>query len=469
MPLRDPRLGLTKESNMTTRSRFAIALGAVGFLAGMGATSPGTAYTETILHQICSSASCSDGDVPNAPVIQDSNGKLYGTTTAGGAHGGGVVFRYNPSSGNYTVLYNFCSTTSGTLCTDGNFPETGLIMDTSGNLYGTTFFGGANGGGSVFELKKPMGGGGWTLQTLYSFCPVVGCADGESPNSKLTYAGAASGSLYDGTSLLFGTTRGGSGVLSSGVVYALQNSSGTWSEKVIHTFCSSCTTDGQEPSGTLFMDSASNLWGATRVGGSASDGIAYKLTHGMNQWSDPWTQTILYNFCWAGTPCTDGENPNGLFVKTGPSSTTVYGTASAGGANGGGTIFKLTNGSCTEGGVATFWCETVLYDFCGVSFCTDGGDPTPGGDVFLDSSGDIFGTTKLGGSSSFPGGTVFELSGATESVLYAFCQTGGSSCTDGKSPNGVIMDSSGNFYGTTSDGGTGDSGSGEGVLFELTP
>jgi uncharacterized repeat protein (TIGR03803 family) len=155
---------------------------------------------------------------------------------------------------------------------DGATPTGRLIIDTSGNLYGTTKFGGANDSGTVYDLKKPASGP-WTIQTLYSFCPASGCADGDGPFAGVTYAGAAGGAKYDGTSLLFGTTLiGGSDTHSTdghGVMFALQNTAGTWAEKVIHDVPTATSPQGISPWTLPETSSARPMRAATRRSAAA--------------------------------------------------------------------------------------------------------------------------------------------------------------------------------------------------------
>ena len=162
----------------------------------------GTDWREKALHTFCSQPSCTDGNGPRAGLVSDAAGDLYGTTSAGGTNDAGTVFELAPNgSGSWreTVLYNFCSQPN---CPDGELPLSNLIFDAAGNLYGTTYYGGAYGGGMVFELT-PTAGGGWAETALYSFCAQTNCTDGYLP-----YAGLA----FDAAGNLYGTTTyGGSG------------------------------------------------------------------------------------------------------------------------------------------------------------------------------------------------------------------------------------------------------------------
>lgn len=440
---------------------------------------PGKAVTESVKYTFCSVAACADGSEAEFPLLRQGN-KYYGTAQGGGANGsGGVVFRYNSNNGNYAVLYSFCTTTSGPVCTDGKEPAGPLIMDTSGNLYGTTEFGGANDSGTVFELVKPASGP-WTIKTLYNFCASTSgslCLDGLRPVAGVSYVGNGS-SLYDGSSILYGTTLEGGNdpftmLSGNGVAYALRPpmTSGLWQEKVIHPFCANCgdgctsCSDGSAPAYNFVVDASANIWGTTTGGGSNAKGTAWELTPGADPWNDPWTETILYNFCWAnGAKCPDGWVPNGVTMDaTGH----LFGTTFEGGggpaAFGSGIAFKLSNGSCTEGGTATFWCESVLHSFCPSSGCSDG--QFPNAYAILDGSGNFYGTAS-GGGTAHNGGNVWDYNTGTStySTVYNFCPTTG--CSDGAEPiTGVILDGSGDLWGVTLAGGTPNLG----VLFEVVP
>ncbi|HEX4861644.1 MAG TPA: choice-of-anchor tandem repeat GloVer-containing protein, partial [Rhizomicrobium sp.] len=364
--------------------------------------------------------------------------------------------------------YSFCATAG---C--ANTPLGALIIDSSGNLYGTLSVGGANGsGGEVYELVKPAMGNNYTFVDIYDFCTTTSgsvCTDGNQSRAGLTYAGQSAGNDYNGTALLFGNTlTGGSSNL--GTVFALQLSGGTWSQKVIHSFAGP-TSDGSNPSSSMWMDASNNLWGTTVRGGSADKGSAFELTPGANQWTNAWTETLLYNFCWTNVAkCPDGNAPGGIVLD---GSGNIFGAAEFGGNGpataGNGVVFELTNGSCTEGGVATFWCNTVEHNFCSVTNCTDGELPDQTASLVMDGSGNLFGATMLGGTGAggFPGGGIaYELNGVTFTKLYDFCTA--ASCGDGENPKGsVIIDASDDVYGVTGTGG--DATNQAGVVYELTP
>ena len=411
------------QSNHSKRDRaswgvFAALWAVLAAAAGGGASA---APVETVLHSFMGGPS--DGSFPEAGLIADSSGNLYGTTIAGGKPGYGTVVKLSPG-GTETVLHSF---TGGT---DGAGPLAGLIADSRGNLYGTAEK-------VVFKLS-PSG----TETVLYSF---TGGSDGN---------GADAGLIADSSGNLYGTTIAG-GKSGYGTVVKL-SPGGT--ETVLYSFCSlpNCT-DGSFPIAGLIADSSGNLYGTTVFGGASGDGVVFKLTPGG-------TETVLYSF----TGGSDGANPYaGLFAD---SSSNLYGTAEYGGARsclgmnvGCGVVFKLSPSGT----------ETVLYSFTGGS---DGGNPTAG--LIADSSGNLYGTTSAGASGSgcggkfdFGCGVVFKLSpNGTYTVLHSF--TGGS---DGGVPlAGLIADSSGNLYGTTEGGGDLECNTpdvpvlGCGVVFKLT-
>ena len=305
--------------------------------AGGANNNGGTAFKvnssgqETILYSFCPNgdAGCTNGSGPSAGLIRDSSGNLYGTTPTSGANGGGAVFKLD-TAGEETVLYSFCADISK--CTDGDQPYAGLIQDASGNLYGTTAAGGANGNGTVFRLDKA---GNETV--LYSFCSVSGCKDGGAPFAGL---------IQDEAGNLYGTASGGGGGSSSGggTVFKLSppvQDGGAWIETVLYSFCSqggTACTDGHFPVASLVRDAAGNLYGTTEFGGTSSngEGTVFKVdTHG--------NETVLYDFCsQGGTNCTDGWLPTGgLLLSAG----ILYGTASQGGTYNDGTVFQIPTGS----------------------------------------------------------------------------------------------------------------------------
>src|ERR1700722_7656998 len=193
-----------------------VALGMLLPSAGAIAKSKGAVLDN--LYSFCSQDNCTDGANPVAGLVMDSSGNLYGTAPGGGANYNGVIFKLAPD-GTETTLYTFCPLAN---CPDGQEPAGGLILDSSGNLYGMTEGGGAQGSGTVFELA-PNG----TETVLYSFCSRKNCSDGSFP---------VPGLVMDSAGNLYGTTQyGGKGGNQLGVVFRLAPNG---VEKVLHNFCS---------------------------------------------------------------------------------------------------------------------------------------------------------------------------------------------------------------------------------------
>src|ERR1039458_10243465 len=364
-----------------------------------------------------------DGNGPEAGLIFDAAGNLYGTTGAGGTANAGTAFELTPTAGGgwtETVLHSFTPYYG-----DGTGPSAGLIFDAAGNLYGTTRGGGTYGAGTVFELT-PAGGGSWTEKVLYSFGAYG--TDGVVP-----YAGL----IFDAAGNLYGTTNAGGTYYQYGTVFELTPAGGgNWTETVLHNFVAN-GTDGYYPWAGLAFDRFGNLYGTTQDGGTYVVGTVFELTPagGGN-----WTETVLHNFNNNGT---DGIIPlAGLIFDAAGN---LYGTTTEGGTPGGGTVFELT----PAGGGS--WTEKVLYNFNYNG--TDGWGPQVG--LVFDAAGNLYGTTPWGGT--YTDGTVFELTpagsgGWTETVLHNFNEFGNG---DGYYPlAGLILDAAGNLYGTTSVGGT---------------
>jgi uncharacterized repeat protein (TIGR03803 family) len=387
------------------------------------ATRSAEAQIENVLHSFTNGTG--DGAYPGAGLITDSSGNFYGTTSGGGAHNYGTVFEVVNSSGSYSekVLYSFAGYPG-----DGAGPQAALVMDSSGNLYGTTTTGGADNLGTVFELVNSSGT--YSEKVLYAF----------------TYPGGAYpyGSLIiDGSGNLYGTTEYGGSVY-GGTVFELVNSAGTYTEQVLYSFTNS-GGDGGYPYGGVIVDGSGNLYGTTSQGGANGFGTVFELVNSAGTY----TEQVLYSFTNSGG---DGADPYAALVMD--SSGNLYGMTQVGGVGSGGTVFELVNSSGT-------YSEKVLYGF----LPSDGDGSSPYfGALIMDSKGNLYGTTPNGGGGR-QAGTVFELvnsSGTyTENVLYSF----GSGCGDGNIPRGaLVMDSSGNLYGTTVGGGT----SNVGTVFSLT-
>ncbi len=388
--------------------RIGSALATCCLACGLTLSLAGSAHARgfQVLHSFLDGA---DGATPNAPVIEDTAGDLFGVAHQGGANNDGVVYEV-AANGTETVLYSFKGGS------DGWKPEAGLIEDAVGNLYGTTYYGGGTCDcGIVFKLA-PDG----TETVLHAF---AGGQDGANPQASL---------IADSAVDLYGTTtEGGSG--GNGTVFKLAPD-GTLT--VLHAFTGGA--DGGYPQASLMMDKTGNLFGTAVEGGTNGFGTVFRLT-------PRGTLKVLHAF--AGGK--DGENPlAGLIVdKAGD----FYGTTRLGGENGTGcfgdgcgTVFRL----------APDGTNTVLYAFAGGP---DGSEPYGG--VVADRKGNLYGTTISGGSAN-DYGTVFKVAlDGTFKVLHTF--TGPS---DGEYPEaGLILGSSGKLYGTAYVGGA----DAWGTVFEL--
>jgi uncharacterized repeat protein (TIGR03803 family) len=384
------------------------------------------AQTFTTLHSFDNT----DGLGPSG-LVQATNGNLYGTTVDGGANGYGTVFRVTVG-GKLTTLHSFDYPEGGA------YPYRALVQAADGNFYGTTQVGGGSnncppGCGTVFKIT-PNG----ELITLHSFDGT----DGEYPNGLVL---ATNGKFY-------GTTYSG-GANGDGTVFkiALNGSLTT-----LHSFDN---TDGAYPAARLAQAANDSFYGTTSEGGADNDGTVFKMTPNG-------TLTTLHSFDKA-----DGQQPAAGLIQG--SNGSFYGTTSSGGANtscsngyGCGTVFKITPSGAL----------TTLYNFCSQSNCSDGANSYAA--LVEGTDGNFYGTTDLGGGSSFcyardplGCGTVFEITpGGVLTTLYRFCSQ--SNCTDGIfSDSPVVQDTSGMFYGTTALGGANISCNGNqgcGTVFSLS-
>jgi uncharacterized repeat protein (TIGR03803 family) len=388
-----------------------------------------------------------DGANSWAQVAVDAVGNVYGTTTEGGARGNGCVYELSPPvpGGAWTenVIYSFQGGTA-----DGRFPSSGLVIDNSGNLFGTTFVGGAQNLGLVFELSPPtQSGGAWTETVLYSFT---------STNNQTTGYGGNQ-LLLKGNSIFGSTLYGG---LGNGNVFEMQKgSAGSWAEEGLYEFTGRPSGEQVEYEGAaLVADGAGNLYGTTSSGGIYSAGSIFEVSPPAVK-GGRWTQKEVYSFGGYGT---DAVGVTGGVVLD--SAGNLYGAA-GGGTNSLGAVFELSP-PATAGAP---WTESILYNFKGGA--TDGSAPYAG--VVRDPAGNLFGVTYTGGpgncsfSPSNSGcGTVYEISSSTggtwtETLLHTF-----SGSSDGQFPyGGLTIDRHGRLYGTTQDGGA----KGFGTVFRVLP
>jgi uncharacterized repeat protein (TIGR03803 family) len=372
-----------------------------------------------------------DGVEPDAALVFDSGGNLFGTTYLGGAYGFGTVFELSPDADGQwseSLPHSFA------YGDDGGLPEDSLLVDSSGNLYGTTALGGSGPCsitcGTVFEVS-PKGNGKWTERILLNFDGT----DGAQPIGNL---------IRDSRGAFYGTTSDG-GDHGSGTVFELvKDHGGTWNETVLHSF-NFRSGDGGAPYSGLVFDPSGNLYGTTYVGGAYGDGTVFQLKPGAK---GKWTESVIHSF-----DGNDGNSPQSdLTIDAGGS---LYGVC-AGGPRDNGEVFKLTRGGNGK------WALTILYDFPKLE---NGVGPI--GALVWDPKGNLYGIAQDGGNPACEGGcgTVFKLSPRSNgkwayTVLYRL------NGYDGWLPEaGLIRDKKGNLYGTAFYGGA----HGTGVVFEITP
>jgi hypothetical protein len=357
------------------------------------------------------------------------------------------------------VLYVF----QGNAANDGATPGAGLIVDSTGNLFGTTAYGGTGGCvilgtkmgcGVVYEMTPPQTKGGkWTETILYNF---QGVKDGDFPVGNLT---------FDNAGNLYGATQYGGGYGSCNAPYfqycgtifklsAPKTKHGRWKESVLYSFKSG--SDGANPNGGLMFDSSGAIYGTTYLGGyncphnsGQGCGTVFELKPPSKE-APTWTERLIHVFKGGS----DGEHPLAGTILGADGR--LYGTTFSGG-----TVFSLAPPSKKSGR----WKETILYTFEGGN-----GDIDPQDSLLFDSKGDLWGTASYGGQTS---GEVFELTpprrngGAwTFHVVYGFPGP-----PDGAIPAAsLIFDKHGNLCSTTTQGGTGTTCSfGCGTVFELSP
>ena len=400
-----------------------------GLLIALGLLMPCSVLTQTE-SVIYNFQSYPDPYYPQSPLIFDKEGNLYGTTQGSGIVEEGTVFQLVPTSGGtwtLNTLHQFVGYPS-----DGDDPVAGLTIDEKGNLYGTTYAGGEGNAGVVFELS-PQPDEQWSYFIPYYF------------------SGSIGGALYGGVTLhkgaLYGTTTYG-GTNGTGVVFELSPSAtGDWAGTVIYNLTSS---DGTFSQASPTFDGAGSLFDTMAQNGTYGRGVVFEVSPGA---SGGWNGRVLHAF----TGGLDGATPDGSLAidKSG----NLYGTTFYGGEFGFGAVFELTRESNGR------WTGKTLYSFTGGA---DGANPYAG--PTLDNAGNVYGTAVNGGigfgSFGTGSGTVFELTpngeNWTEKTVYQF----GTNDYDGVNPfGGVVFDAVGNLYGTTYRGGTAELG----TVFKIAP
>jgi uncharacterized repeat protein (TIGR03803 family) len=346
-----------------------------------------------------------DGDNPNGALVEGADGNFYGTTYYGGANGEGSVFQVTPE-GALTAIYSFCSLPK---CADGDQPFAGLVLGSNGILYGSTY-------GTIFSVTT-----GGQLTTLYTFCSLPHCADGVGVYDKLALG--SDGNFY-GTTFYGGTIETYECEGACGTVFKITPSGAL---TTLHSFRGK---DGYWPVGGLTQGSDGNFYGTTSRGGAKGFGTIFKITSAG-------AFTLLHNF--TGT---DGSMAEGQLVQTADG--TFYGTTAQGGPDNGGVVYKMTSAGKV----------TLLRSF------NDSGSNgfSPEG-LLLASDGNFYGTNGSGGSGvgNCPladyCGTIFKLTPSGQlTTLYNFCPQSG--CPEGGNPTYMVQGTDGNLYGPTYLGGS---------------
>ena len=407
----------------------------VAILLMMLATMPALAQTFQVLHYFTGGL---DGAHPYTGLTMDRAGNLYGTAEYGGSQandchivgGCGTVFEMVHQGAGFIFrpLYQFQGFPSG----DGANPLGRVILGPDGALFGTTVYGGENGVGCGDE--EPGCGTVFKLTPPPTFCKSFTCNWEETQIHNFTGADAAAPSgeiAFDSAGNLYGTAR-------SGRVYELTPAPGTWTFSVLHSFTGG--PDGGIPYGGVQLDQAGNVYGTTDTGGTGQNGTAFQLVPSGSLW----TLNTLYDF-------QIGSGGFGLLAGLiiGPGGN-LYGGTVNGVPNGDSVVYEI---SPSDGG----WTYTTLYTF------TQSFGGGPGGNLVMDAAGNLYGTTT-GNSVEQIYGSVFKLTPSNGGWIYTDLHdfNGGS---DGGYPySSIVLDSSGNLYGTAS-----ADGHGYGTVWEITP
>lgn len=412
----------------------------LGLLVSIAAFSCGPALAAPEVTTLFSFANDAKGEHPVAAPILGPDGALYGTTYQGGPNGIGTVYRVAPAAPGQPwkrkVLYTFRTGNNG------SGPIAGLLMGPDGALYGTTESGGggecSGGCGVVYQLT-PQAGGDYSFKSIHRFSSV---ADGVRSASQL---------VMDADGVIYGTTIAG-GTYDGGTLFSLTRDGDSWTKKTLYRFRGGA--DGQYPQSGVVFGPDGALYGTTLLGGNAITprGAVYRAAKRPN---GNWTTSIIYAFSGGAA----GERPRGAVAFDADGA--LYGTTSEGGSApcfaGCGTIFRLT-------GAGTAWTGEIIYRFDRTT------GATPQAELAVDRSGALWGMTPSGGSAS--GGVILRLRppapGKTAwrpTVIHNFTGAG----ADGSTPyGGLIRDAdTGDFFGTTRDGGNG--GGSSGTVFRLAP
>jgi uncharacterized repeat protein (TIGR03803 family) len=414
-----------KSSRLKHRSSGLVL--AILCLAASSVASTGAASAQTLTTLV--NFGGANGEDPYAGLIADPNGDLFGTTVYGGASDEGSMFEILKTSAGYANTPTTLASFNGT---DGAMPigtpKAALVADAYGNLFGTTYEGGAFNDGTVFEIANTSSGYASTPTTVVSF---------DGTNGANPFAGLT----IDAKGDLFGTTFQG-GLTDGGTVFEIVNTSSGYATTPT-TLVSFNAAIGQNPLGGLIADAKGDLFGTTEYGGASYSGTVFEIVNTSSGYATTPTTLVSFNG-------TDGAYPSAGLIAD--ANGDLFGTTEYGGASNDGTVFEIAN---TSSGYAST--PTTLVSFNG----TDGANPFAG--LIADGKGNLFGTDNAGGPSD--DGTVFEVAktssgyASTPTVLVNF------NGTNGANPKaGLVADMNGNLFGTTYDGGASDVG----TVFEVT-
>jgi uncharacterized repeat protein (TIGR03803 family) len=379
--------GANPDSGLVADSAGNLYGGAGSYPAGNGVvfelsppTTAGDPWTKRVIHQFAGSPTDGYG---LAFLTPDNSGNLFGTTFDGGTNGKGIVFELSPpaTAGDpwtETVLYNFPEYTSG----KASNPNGRLTFDGAGNLYGAAFGGIGdcflNGCGVVFQIKKPnTPGGTWRGRVIYAFGAFSG--DATVPWSGFVFR----------SGVLYGTSTAG-GANGQGTLFELSQTDGVWSETILHSFTSA---EGSQIMGNLISDTEGSLYTVAYAGGEIGYGSVIELSPPADL-GGTWRATNLHSFTYGN----DGGSPQGGVIRD--KNNNLYGTSTNGAAGDYGTVFKLIPPAVAAGA----WTEKTLYVFGDHPF-SDGAEPFA--DLILINGKGLFGTTHYGGTSG--NGTIFNL------------------------------------------------------------
>ncbi len=397
---------------------------------------------ETVLHVFNGPR---DGIYPASGVFMDGSGNLFGTTSYGGVYNNGFVYKLSPPAAGQTAwtetaLYSFPTAHGGIR---GSLPESPLLLNASGEVFGTTLLGGgagdgfSPGDGTLFKLTPPGDGvSPWTENVLYSFASVDGSFNQSGPLGTL---------LVDGSGNVFGVTET-LGTSKCGTVFEIVKGSAT--VETLYNF--TCGADGGYPAAGLISDATGNLYGSTFKYGSGGNGVVFELSPTIG---GSWTETPIYSF----TGGADGAAPEAKLIFD--ASGNLYGTAYSGGSLGAGVVFELTPPAS-----GSVWAETVIHTF------TEGADGAlPHSALISDGGHGFYGTASGGGVGLHKGGVVFHLqppvsAGGAWTLMTLHQFQGG---PDGYIPLGDLIRVNGVLYGVTQ--GLGTDGSSPGTVYQVVP